>query len=803
MKKHLLTGAAMLVLGGFIASCSHDDVNYSSIIDGKLKAYQEVFVDAYGKIDPNQTWGFTNLGESSDGSRGLTRAMTRSQVAPACPDITKPYDEAWVATYNQTAKEPNSTNVTDNYDNTSYAYNYDVVNNLDWDNGGEDYYNQTNSGKSWDEQVAYALANHPEWLNYNADETFVRNFKITGTWNGDITVAATEGLTDGVANGNERTVVVTGTWNITSDQRIGSLGKIIIANGGTVNVAEDVTLNMVNQARLVVLPGGKLTGAGKVEVNNGNAAGLENYNGGTIDVAVFNNNFGKFYNYGKFLVNEYDGGAQESNFYNHALVSIDHFGIYDSSTANARIFNACQFYVRHDARIRNYEGIMGSSLIVDGQLMFSSSEDDTSTPTYVGLAAGALVKANTLYNNGTSWTGPTSGYAALEIVDQIDYLNWEQDAPQTGGYFENNIYVRAGTWENVPDGNGMQQKTDNGTEYYTMSQADYKFWTTLANCRGNNGVTKVGAGNTELLPADDDFEKGVEGCTPGFKGDTTPSTPNPDNTTIPVDQGTTTTDRVTIVTTTEEYETTELIEQGRVFCEDLGQISSNDLDFNDVVFDAYVYRTTPSTITIVTENGTETSRTTEYGTPTYNTTIILLAAGGTLQLSLAGVEVHNKLGGNPTTTIINTITSAEGAYGNKYYTHDPVELGTDFDYSSIVEIPIRVLYGNGETLELTAEQGWAPHKILVPIGTKWCKERQNIAAAYTKFHAYVNSSLGFWEGDMDTDKLYYHPKDTYQPRSTEPVVVLKSRSSYTEYREGETTTIGGYQGETVLSRELR
>ena len=102
-----------------------------------------------------------------------------------------------------------------------------------------------------------------------------------------------------------------------------------------------------------------------------------------------------------------------------------------------------------------------------------------------------------------------------------------------------------------------------------------------------------------------------------------------DETTIPVDQSETGEGRITIVTTREFAERKELIEQGRVFCEDLGQISSNDLDFNDVVFDAYVYKVTPSTRTIVTEDGVETKNTTTTGEPFYKTTIVLLAAGGT------------------------------------------------------------------------------------------------------------------------------------------------------------------------------
>ncbi|MBQ9356183.1 MAG: LruC domain-containing protein [Prevotella sp.] len=465
------------------------------------------------------------------GSRSETpmSRIAHSMAAPAVPGIAAPYDEAWVATYNQTAKEPNSTNAWDNYDNSvyhegtsgTYAANYSAID--DWEVWG----NMWQHG-DWDAQVAWLLANGKDyWLTYTPgtegyweyDETFVRNFKITGTWNGGINVVATEGLTDGVANNNERTVVVTGTWNITEDQRVGSKGRIIIANGGTVNVAEGKTLNMVNQARLVVLAGGKLTGAGKVEVNNGNAAGEENYNAGTIDVAVFNNNFGKFYNYGKFLVNEYHGGAAESNFYNHALAAIDHFGVYDSSTANARIFNKCQFYVKNNARIRNYEGVAGSALIVGGQLMCSGSEDGTGDASYVGLAGGALVQAGSLYNNGTNWSGPTAGGYAVLSIGQFDFINWVQDHPEEGGYFINNLYVQADTWDNVPGGNGYHQTDPTDAVNYALSIAAYKFENVVANAGGNGNVAIVSKSNKEYIPASEDFVLGVSGCTPGFKTD--------------------------------------------------------------------------------------------------------------------------------------------------------------------------------------------------------------------------------------------------------------------------------------------
>lgn len=272
---------------------------------------------------------------------------------------------------------------------------------------------------------------------------------------------------------------------------------------------------------------------------------------------------------------------------------------------------------------------------------------------------------------------------------------------------------------------------------------------------------------------------------------------------IPVDQGEVSDDRTTIVTTVYHYESSQLVEQGRVFCEDLGKITTNDLDFNDAVFDAYIYRVTPVTRTVIAEDGELVSDISVNGTPFYRSTIVLLAAGGTLPLSIAGsYEVHDVLGNNATNTIINTITDASGAYRNVWTTHDPVVLGTNFSYSSIVEIPVRVLYSSGETLELTAAQGWAPHKILVPIGTKWAKERVNIANAYTNFLDYVGSSQNFWEGNIVTANIYSHPADTYQPLATGSTTLqlVSTEGPTTTYRDNGSTTSGGYEGETVLSR---
>lgn len=717
-----MTVMAAVALGGLFTGCSKDaDINggANSAEFNIVQNYENAFITRFGQPHENQTWGF---GESVATTRG-----TRSQNSPSCPHITQPYDEAWVTEYLTTAKEPDSQNIGDNYDNTTYATNWTVLNAIPWDGSDEDMLrrwftnNGTNNGMTWEETIAWALANRPNWLTYNQDETYVRNFKITGTYDGLIIVAGSEGITDGgTLSHSERTIVVTGIWNITEDQRIGSLGKIIIANGGKVNVASGKTLNMVNQAQLVVLPGGTLTGEGKVEVNNGNESGRENYNGGTVSVATFNNNFGKFYNYGDFLVDEYQGGAKESNFYNHHLVKIGHFAG-TGSTANARIFNECQFYVINNARIRNYEGVGGSALIVGGELMFSSSEDGTSTPTYVGLADGALVKCNTLYNNGTSWTGPTSGYAALEIDSQIDYLNWQQDAPETGGYFENNIYVKCGTWDNVPDGNGYHQTDASDTYNHSLSIADYKFWNTVANCRGNGGVKKVEDGNNELLPASEDFVLGSAGCTPGFKGKEDPPYNPPTNPDIIC----------------------------RIIVEDLTVGENSDFDFNDVVFD-------------VCKNGK----------------LIIRAIGGELPIYI-GTENANEVHAVCSITLGDT-DRGRNSYmfmRNTGWTYSGGKASANIDYNAELgtikldgtfntpadaqKIDIWV-HKNGRNYKLEAPKGKVASMVCVGTDFEWCSERQDIDKKFRKkdgtklFQQYVRGISPYDNDDWTSERKTWY-----------------------------------------------
>ena len=150
-------------------------------------------------------------------------------------------------------------------------------------------------------------------------------------------------------------------------------------------------------------------------------------------------------------------------------------------------------------------------------------------------------------------------------------------------------------------------------------------------------------------------------------------------------------------------------EQGRIFCEDLGFIG--DFDFNDVVFDAKVYYWKNA------------------GTPSH-TDITLLAAGGTMKIKVAGVDVHEAFG-QPDSKMINTGDDSKCVNGL-----DPVPFRAETAYASLIEIPIAVQHGNAVRV-LEAQPGKAPQKYVAPIGTKWADEYVNVTKVYPKFKEWV------------------------------------------------------------------
>ena len=150
----------------------------------------------------------------------------------------------------------------------------------------------------------------------------------------------------------------------------------------------------------------------------------------------------------------------------------------------------------------------------------------------------------------------------------------------------------------------------------------------------------------------------------------------------------------------------------RIMCEDLGAIG--DFDFNDVVFDVW--------IGYVAEKATS------------GTVITIQCAGGTLPLTVAGVEIHGALGYS-TSQMVNT-GGGEGSLTAEPYTFF-VEDTYGYDAKNV---PVVVTGKDGSTFVINAETGEAPQKFCVNnTSTKWATGRTHIYEAYPDFSTWATN----------------------------------------------------------------
>ena len=222
-------------------------------------------------------------------------------------------------------------------------------------------------------------------------------------------------------------------------------------------------------------------------------------------------------------------------------------------------------------------------------------------------------------------------------------------------------------------------------------------------------------------------------------------------------------------------------DQGRVFCEDIATANmgvKEDIDYNDIVFDARVWRVYNKEVTIangaITESGERNVK--------YKYDISMLAAGGTIpeNVGINNDDVHDVFGVG-LTFMVNTWTPKSTAFG-QYNTPTNVMLPkkeisytlsydqVDPDNISISTIPIEVKYSGNKAMALNNreinEEGksTAPYKLCLPLGTLWPIERVNIQQAYSDFSSYVSSPDNlFYKGTKVEENLYtYAPKSSIQ-----------------------------------------
>lgn len=244
-----------------------------------------------------------------------------------------------------------------------------------------------------------------------------------------------------------------------------------------------------------------------------------------------------------------------------------------------------------------------------------------------------------------------------------------------------------------------------------------------------------------------------------------------------------------------------IVAMGRIFVEDLYNATRADIDYNDAVFDGIIW----CDYNVLVEKdaqGNETYTEIEDGEKKFRVEIALLAAGGTIPMTIAGSkfgDVHNAFGVG-LTTIVNTVGEASNVFGSMVtgkdyaykefdYTSEISAIIAEKGYVTLNDIPIDVEWitgdvkvaarlnnkethtyqkdeegrlvvnANGDPIVEDAGAPIVPHVIQVPIGTAWPQERVNIGlkdeGPYHKFPDYVsNHNVEFWNSDVDQFYLY-------------------------------------------------
>ena len=510
----------------------------------------------------------------------------------------------------------------------------------------------------------------------------ISSINIWGGWDGSQTTGGT--------------LYITGNVDFTSGSYyVAPNTEIYLVSGSTLKLTESQAQGLQNGCKYYIASGATLEVNGEIKLNS-----CEIYNHGTIEATKLSPNG------------------------NSLLYNVGTLTISDAITLN-----------NEESKIVNDGTITAASLWTAGSAKFQNNGDAT-----ISGATTVNSNDNVWVNNGKYTTGTfTYEAGSSEVVNNCKmkvngqfYFNLGDNAGQNcfrmdaGASCEADTYLAKGP-HNIYMGAGALFKV-NGTATMDASKADYGVYGPTSGgyavFQAQNIVAgtaeqgyEITYGNNLYVVANSHFAQGYSGTYPfiDFKGGCSESNifiegnmPNYSITRSECNPG---------------FGGKPEPEAIRIIAEDLSASESSDFDFNDVVFD--VQMNWPS-------EGKH--------------TITLLAAGGTLPLTIAGEEVHAKFG-VPTNKMVNTESWTEQ--------RDPVTFVIEGNYANANEIEVRVQKGSDWPL-LTAPKGKAASKIAVSTDYEWVKELQDITNAYRQFDTYVTTGkpAKWWESDKNDTYIY-------------------------------------------------
>ena len=726
MKKFYGLGLLALLTTAYLtSSCSRDEFS-GSIIEAKKEAFSENFKAAYGNINPNQDWGF---GSASSFSRAFTRAITVNGDEyvkfPSGDEIASYFPTAIPEDADEVSelltKYKGKTVTTEYGEITMYdlyaiyankiveGYNLKVTNKGTYTDGivelGGSYQNagyDSEAGKN----LAYP---YNVYVDVDGDLIIRRNgathFNLY-ILNGNVTLESDYGEQAGVISVAEGVTLTDERSSIAANQ------GIKLFNRGTVNATNTEMYDIGNYS--TVYNEGKFNVSGPLtyspaDVNNSYFMNLGDDAELTAPAMTLNST-GNFYNDGKVTITGETSVTQQQIFWVNAGYYTT--GTMTFSAKNNTFYNYCQLIVEGYARM--YDGAFN---LMEGSYTEAGSAGMDNFIVEMRSNTGMHIKGNVrmiAQGDGT--------FQGFRTEGSDDYLLIDGKVTVDAHY--HTFSITSGITYSI-----NEIKIKKGDAYVT-----------------DEYLQEIGDGAYPVLDLN-----GTE-CAYGELM----VTPNPNSC------GATWSTNGTPIPKT--YTRIHLKECGRVFCEDLGNVTRRDMDYNDVVFDAWIY---------MKEKVTEGGEVIE--SEHYKTYIQLLAAGGTLAIDVANQgEVHGKFGAKQD-QMVNTYI--EGVSPENLADMcinlplpDEMVLTTDLDDyyereggACLKNIPIFVKQGN-EVEELVAVAGEAPQKYRATLGTKWAGERIIISDAYTGFKDWVNNIEDPWETGVEAnlfDESEILPRDYY------------------------------------------
>ena len=816
MKKYLINGALALFAGAFVVGCAEKESDFVPLAEQKAKAFEEVFKEVYGEIDPYQRWGFTDHmvlanGDSVEATvidEIPVKALTRGDQMPKAFSRVNPMPTP--PTFRDTYPVSNKPTVSSSYKNkladaitagAKYAKEYQ-----NYQKGDIIYinteYQRLNYPQNTEDLTVYVDGNVTfcGGTNQNGNGTtfcVTENSTLTlGAVSNNLTVylapGATldirKGLTENVKSWNpyESEIVENGNNSFSFQNSHAAIymsngskvmatdltliaGAKLLNNGGTIeasnltldqeatlwnegSITVTNTLTLTNTSSSLYNAAYKSISAGKIDLINNDAL---LYNAGTVTssgaITLHNSNAevinnatmscasysqaagGKTHNVGTMTVT----GKTELTNENSKWQNDGHWtcGSFDVDNSSDKNFNNCLLTVNGQFHLNRGTFVLNANASV----VCNSFEWVNTSDFYMGGKSILLVNGNlhtSNYDSGYGFRGYGDDYAII----QAQAITHDGNEQFRMSYF-GKLYIATDNhfalW--------YKDTSHQQPSYYAESSVMFQF-------RRQSCPVTITSSN----------------CSPGASGTHSYGDGSKEN---------------TWNTETEEWDQVTS-QSGRVFCEDLGASAREDLDYNDVVFDVIIWKHTrtvqpmKSTTTWTTTDGREDpgSRTTSTpvtnGSPTitiaYYAQIQLLAAGGTLPLTVAGKEVHNAFGVG-VTTMVNTRDGNSTAFGS-YVDKEPVYIGDTYknvtfngqtynlqliqNISLARNVPIVVNYSGKQVNELGVEVGKAPRKLFVPFGTKWASERKPLNLAYPDFGNYVTDASKQWVKNYDDYYLY-------------------------------------------------